>query len=258
MTRDRFIQINDLKIASEKIRLEEIRGMLCKMKFCSECIFQGGDMEAAWEHLSGLNSDDERRFLFCHTLVAGDHIDKSAARALLAKLNPAWASLEDVLPTLPPIEREEILNTKSIMDKFYQPQKEAVLEDKDEKRISLELSKAVKTIGPLPYKEAVWVLIPVNEGKDSIWVQDRPGEDEEGKFKLLSSFRAARWVLHIHNNPTQYRKGRDFKSSASDRSSSIYWKQERPDLEHKMKFFIVVGNEILEYSMVFNKTKIWT
>ena len=99
----------------KKIRLEEIRGMLCKMKFCSECIFQGGDMEAAWEHLSGLNSDEERRFLFCHTLVAGDYIDKSAAKALLLKLNPAWASLEDVLPTLSLFEQEEILNTKSIM-----------------------------------------------------------------------------------------------------------------------------------------------
>ena len=66
--------------------------------------------------------------------------------------------------------------------------------------------------------------------------QDHLEKDKEGKFKLLSSFRAAQWVLHIHNNPTPYRKGGRLESSASDRWISIYWKQERPDLEHKGNF----------------------
>jgi len=254
-----YIPIQDLKISPQKIRREEIRGMLVKMKFCSDWIFRGGDIEMAWKHLSELN-DEEKRFLFCHALVAGDYIDKSAAKALLLKLNPNWRCLEDVLPTLPQEERKEILTTKSVMDKFYQPQTIEVLEDKDEKRISMELSKAVNEIGTLNYEEEIWILILNYEDKGSLWVQGRKEHNKitfEEKLKLLSSFREARWVLHVHNHPVQYMKGEKIEVSASDRSFSIYWKQERPDLEHKMKFFIVAGKEVLEYSMIFNKTKVW-
>jgi len=255
-----YIPIQNLKIPPQRIRREEIRGMLVKMKFCSDCIFQGGDIEMAWKHLWELNNDEERRFLFCHTLVAGDYIDKSAAKALLLRLNPNWRRLEDVLPTLPEVEREEILTTKSVMDKFHQPQTMEALEDKDEKRISMELSKAVNEIGSLSYEEVLWIIISGNEGEGSLWVQGRKEQDKiasEEKLKLFSSFREARWVLHVHNHPAQYMKGVRIKASASDRSFSICWKQERPDLEHKMKFFIVAGKEILEYSMIFNKTRMW-
>jgi len=269
----RPLSIQKLNISTRKIRLEEIRGMVGKMKFCSECIFQGGDIDMALKHLSELQSDAEKKFLFCYALVAGDSIDKSAAKALLLKLNPAWRSLGDVLPTLPLTERKEILKTKSIMDVCRKPQTAVVFSDKDKKRISLELSKAVIGMGSLPYKDAVWILIPERETTDSLWVQGHFGKykilseyefadqfspnKEEEKLKLLSCFRSARWVLHIHNHPAQYAKGKALEASAADHSFSIQWKEERPDLGHKMKFFIVAGKNILEYSMMFNKTKIW-
>jgi len=57
MVKKPYIPIQDLKISPQKIRREEIRGMLVKMKFCSDWIFRGGDIEMAWKHLSGLNDE---------------------------------------------------------------------------------------------------------------------------------------------------------------------------------------------------------
>ena len=93
------------------------------------------------------------------------------------------------MPTMPVLEQEEIHNTQIAMQDYHQPQMTPILNAKDEKRIQNELCKAVKDFGTLPYEEAVWILIPMNEAEIPYWIQGRLN-----KYKIVSSYAFSNFV----------------------------------------------------------------
>ena len=70
--------------------------------------------------------------------------------------------------------------------------------------------------------------------------------------------RRARWALHIHYHPPQLAPDAECpEESDQDRTFSVYWKNPKPELSHKMKFFVITAYRALDYFLPGNKTKRW-
>jgi len=140
----------------------------------------------------------------------------------------------------------------------------------NDERINKELQKAIKKIGTLPIEEAFWILIPVNPHEDANWIKAIGGKDEifsrirqhctvyyepteEDKDKLIIAMQKASCILHVHNHPfhnhpDSSRKKEPLVPSPNDLGFAAHWKSVRSEFSKKMKFFIVRGNNIVEYS----------
>jgi len=175
------------------------------------------------------------------------------------------ASLATVFYTLP-----KFLKNKQLVTEFRAPI--------SDQRVIEELKKACAQIGFSDIEEAIWVLIPKNPKEETVWldavgggkddkilssirlpfqVMYRPSEEE--KRKLIALMQEALWVLHIHNHP--YGVGlcepsyndicfaADWRSINSDITNMMSLKSIlRNAITFKMKFFVIQGNKVVEYS----------
>jgi len=130
--------------------------------------------------------------------------------------------------------------------------------------IQQELQKAIQMLEGLTVEEAFWVLLHSGQLKAADWIEAiGKGEDDvlsqirlpsrviydpqkEEKFNLITTMRQAQCILHIHNHPES--PNVLFGASSNDRGFAHYWKSYRPELSHKMKFFIIQRGRIIEYT----------
>lgn len=258
--------------------IEEIRDLLQRLTSCAESVYQYRNSDDALNLLADLSLNDQKRLL-CLALVEGrKEYTGSAVRQMLLRLDPRYSDFEAVLATLPDEDMAEIKKShlrvlgRELPDEPKAPAKPTEL---DHKRIAKALREVADEIGLLPYEDAVWILIPRNPEEEVVWVEAvrsedpvlskvrfswmtlyQPGKDE--LYELITMMRCALWVLHVHNHPREISKEPEVpEASPEDRVFSVFWKQARPELVDKMKFFTVTGNCALEYSMQNNLTKEW-
>ena len=262
--------------------IEEIRDLLNRLVPCSESLYQYGNPDDALNLLADLTLNDQKRLL-CLGLIEGkkEYIG-NAVRQMLLKLDPSYTTVGRVLASLPEEDRNEIEKSRFRMlhgELTDEPKPVLPLTETDRQRITRELRDVARDIGGLPYEDAVWILVPKNAETEATWIEAVGGGGEdpllsevrlshrvfynpssEARYQLLTEFRRALWVLHVHNHPAEPNKGATAipEASSQDREFSVSWKYMRPELAEKIKFFIVMGLNIVEYSLEGNLTHQWS
>jgi len=239
---------------AKNCHLEELRDLLEGFEQEAQFLYQYGSLSGPMETLSRLSYDDQRR-LIALALIEGNTDIKNVACHLMGKLIPAPINLEQLKSQMSPEYQEEVdLYGKCISISS------AIMSHNDKLAIIAELQEACNTLGLIEVEEAYWVFIPVSDEDDIIWSEAMGGENDffnnfrstleigyspsiSDLHELISDIRNAKWVLHIHNHPgvsSCIPSDRDFCTALS-------WKSVRPELAHKMKFFVVQANIAIEY-----------
>lgn len=222
--------------------IEDLRGKLPILHQCFESIFTHGDIKIAFKQLSELSQTDVVRFL-CLASKEGDTFMRQVAERMLKEINPMWVNRETVVATLSEQDRIELLTPVRSLEQvkhFDWSMLENHLEENDELRIRRELIMVAKEIGCLRYEKAFWILLPFDENLPSIRIDAWGGmgqemvtsvfskdrvmylPSDEETYELLSQFRCAQWVLHVHNHP--YDDGNpDFLLEASEADKSFLY-----------------------------------
>lgn len=133
-------------------------------------------------------------------------------------------------------------------------------------RVAEQLAVACSKMGSLAIEDAFWVLIPKG-ASPATWISAvgqhhglsasirlpgmvmySPSRDEAAE--LLVAMRPCAVIIHVHNHPLEPYPGikGSSKPSRADLMFAGGWKQRLPEVAHKMRFFIVHGDQVVEYS----------
>ena len=203
-------------------------------------------------------SEEDKKRLTCMALIEGDKDAIVVARHFLTKLTPVSSSVEELLETMSPADREEI---EVIRVQIHQSESSVGLDDFSRERVKSELRKAIIEMGHLPTERAFWILLSRNPDDETRWVEATSTSsissvtytpEKEDKYALIVEMRKARWVLHIHNHPKVdfiggIASGDPSGPSREDLGFAEHWRTLRPELHKKMLFFIIEGNHAVEY-----------
>jgi len=237
--------------------IEHLRDKLTLLKDDAQFLYRYGDIGASLDFFRTLDSADQRRFL-CMAFLHGDKDMQKVAEALAIKTSDfLWDSVQ-LIAELPPEDRAEI-------DACYEcsPSSDPI---DCESRIRWELRQATRTLGQLDFEEAVWILVPDSLDTPATWIEAvgeegkpfslrlrlpssiiyDPGKDKE--HALLVKMRKAACILHVHNHPEPSGTIRHDWASSQDLAFAAHWKSLRPEIKTKMRFFVVAGKDVAEYT----------
>ena len=137
---------------------------------------------------------------------------------------------------------------------------------RSDERIAEQMAVAFSRIGFSKVEHAFWVLIYSDRSREPSWISAVGQHDglslsirlpgmvvyhptEEMVAELLAAMRTCDCVIHVHNHPVNPYPGVTGSSTPSkeDHHFANSWRWRLPEVADKMKFFIVHGNEIVEY-----------
>jgi len=209
----------------------------------------------------------ERQPLFVYlALTRGDDDVKRVANRLRG---PLPNNSQELLALISPTERAEL-------EDFLRREKVTLRlpTEADAERITRELREASSRIGYLKVEEAFWALVPSNIEENTRWIEAAGGNDSilsrlrlqsqviyeptaDDRYNLMAAMRKALIIIHVHNHPELPGYITYCKPSPEDLVFATYWKSLDPDLEGRMKFFVVKGKCVVEYSLPQDETKPW-
>lgn len=235
----------------DKCHVEELYDLVVSLGQAADSLYQYGDSNNCRTLLDSLSKTDQNRFITL-TMCLGD----KRVHDVINNIYGGVKDIEVLLSQLEPQDRDEIeeislqfKNRFSSIDLFNE--------------IQQELQKAIQMLEGLTVEEAFWVLLHSGQLKAADWIEAIGKEDDpksqirlpgmviydpqkEEKFNLITAMRKAQGILHIHNHPES--SNTRFGASSNDRGFAHHWKSYRPELSHKMKFFIVQRGQIIEYT----------
>ena len=249
---------------SDQRHIEELRDKLSILKHDAEYLYRYGSPANSIELFNKLSLDD-RKILIYLALSEEDKDVQNVSHYLMQQLSPAPRNRKELLTQMSPEIRV------ALEDKPSTPKSLAAI---DEQRIIEELRKGCDRIGHFKIEEAFWILIPNDPAEEAVWIKAVGGKDEilsrvrmpsqviyypqeRRKLELITAMRGALWILHIHNHPELPGYISLCEPSDNDRSFALQWKSVRSWTEGKMKFFVVQGASVIEYSLPQGRTKKW-
>jgi len=253
---------------SDRHYIEELRDMLSRLKHDSEFLYQYGSPGSSVDFFNSLSLDDRKRLIYL-ALTEGDKDVQNVAHYLMQKLSPVPRNLKELFAQLTPEDKTEF--EKLMEDKQLRPKLLTII---DQQKITEELQKICNQIGFLEVEEAFWILIPNDPGEETLWIEAVGGKEDglnrvrlpsqvmydptkEEKHDLITAMRGALWVLHVHNHPELAGYINSCEPSRNDLIFALEWKSVRPEIKGKMKFFVVKGKSVVEYSLPLGEKKQW-
>jgi len=136
---------------------------------------------------------------------------------------------------------------------------------KDDLQVFEQIALASEKIGFSSVEHAFWILI-YPDGSEAKWISAAgqqyglsssiripsavyydPSDKEVSE--LLAAMRDCDWVIHVHNHPLEPYPGIHGSSTPSkqDRRFATHWKHRFPEVADRLRFFIVHGEELVEY-----------
>lgn len=266
--RHKRLRLTGTTTSPQRRHIEELRSLRpTRLIACAEALSRYGDMTDALNILADLTPTDQLRFL-CLSLLEGQETQRTTAQQLLRGLNPHWVHVEKALSTLSQEDREEI-------QQACVPSPTVTFGQYDQVQVIHQLTQLAAEIGSLSYEEAVWALLPNAPGQESMWVDATGGSHSvtsrvrfhsdvlfditpAERYELLSYFRQARWILHIHNHPIEnIEDSEGVEPSTTDQEFAASWKSSHPELGDRMKFFVLSGRRVMEYALPGNRQEPW-
>ncbi|MBZ5580954.1 MAG: hypothetical protein LAQ30_01890 [Acidobacteriia bacterium] len=136
-----------------------------------------------------------------------------------------------------------------------------------EGRLGQYLKLACKQMGGLSTEEAFWIFIPIDRSEEVSWrlavgqdggipsfirlpvsVAYKPTAEE--MKSIVETGQRSEWVVHVHNHPLEPYPGvvtGRLAPSGNDLAFAASWKERLRELARRMRFFVVQGDEFLEY-----------
>lgn len=238
--------------------LDELRELFPILRSASHSLYRYGYLGKALDVFNSLSDRDKKRLIIL-AVYGGDKDVLNVAEKMMENITPTPSCIAELYEMISARDYDEISKYLAIF-------KPKTLKHSNTDRIREELHKAIDLLGSLEIEEAYWIFIPENSVNDTSWVKavgygDRdisdiikfydkifydPGIKE--KVTLFNIMRKSDWVLHIHNHPTFSNFYSYCKASSNDMAFVIQWKQMRPELADRMKFFVIQNDCAIEYS----------
>ena len=249
---------------SNRRHIEELSDKLSILKHDAEFLYRYDNLASSVDFFNSLSLDDRKKLIYL-ALTEGDKDVQNVAHYLMQKLSLVPRNMEELLAQKTSEDRAEL------EDKSLRPES---LTASDRQRITEELRRARDQIGFLEVEEAFWILIPNDPAEKALWIEAVGGKDEilsqfrmsfqvryepkkEEKYDLITAMRKALCILHIHNHPELSGYISLCEPSADDLGFALQWKDVRPELASKMKFFVVKADNVVEYSQPQGGTRWW-
>jgi hypothetical protein len=252
--------------SGQKRTIYELRALLGRFKADAEFLYRYQNLAYVHKVIEPLGTTDRVRLLAL-ALAEQDEDVRAVARHVCSQL-ALPDRLEDLLARLSPEERQEVEQVSSTREPGAPTDMPAELEE----RVRKELRGLREELSELDVEEAYWVLLTDKEHEAGAWIpawgssrdQDeillptkvlyRPQKDEH--YELLQRIRHSVLALHVHNHPPH--PGINFlDASDDDRNTAASWKTTWPDLAHKLRFFVIAGPYVFEYSLPGRGTRQW-
>lgn len=238
--------------------LDELRELFPILRSASHSLYRYGYLGKALDVFNSLSDRDKKRLIIL-AVFGGDKDVLNVAEKMMENITPTPSCIAELYEMISARDYDEISKYLAIF-------KPNTLKHSNTDRIREELHKAIDLLGSLEIEEAYWIFIPENSVNDTSWVKavgygdsdisdiikfyDKifydPGIKE--KVTLFNIMRKSDWVLHIHNHPTFSNFYSHCKASSNDMAFVIQWKQMRPELADRMKFFVIQNDCAIEYS----------
>lgn len=236
-----------------KCHIEELYDLVMLLGRSVDSIYQYGDSQYCQQLFDSLSKADQNRLVLLAICIGDKRISDV--------INNIYHGVKDKKTLLSRLEPQAQAEIEGISVQFINKSSPIDIETDE---INQELQKAVQVLEGLTVEEAFWVLIYGSPMKTARWIEAvGKGEDDvlsqirlpsrviydpqkEEKFNLITTMRQAQCILHIHNHPES--PNVLFGASSNDRGFAHYWKSHRPELSHKMKFFIIQRGRIIEYT----------
>lgn len=136
---------------------------------------------------------------------------------------------------------------------------------KDDLQVWEQIALASEKIGFSSVEHAFWILIYL-DGSEAKWISAAgqqyglsssirvPGAvyydpSDQDVAELRAAMRDCDWVIHVHNHPLEPYPGIYGSSTPSreDIRFATHWKHRLPEVTDRLRFFIVHGEEPVEY-----------
>lgn len=245
---------------------EELRDKLSVLKHDAESLYRYGELSSSIDLFNELSPENQRVLLYL-ALTEGDKDVQNVAHRLMG---PVPSSPEELLQQMSPYSRDQLEEDP----KDIQSEQSAMVAS-DAERVANELREACNRIGSLAVEEAFWILLPFDARGKAIWIEaagvaghqvlDRlrfPSHvlyelTRDEKHTLIVSMQKAAWVLHVHNHPEVPGYVVYCAPSSDDIGFASQWKLVDPELASKMRFFVIKGERVVEYSLPEGGTRPW-
>jgi hypothetical protein len=239
-------------LPEQRRHIEELRDSLELLQHDSTTLYRYGQLANSSKLFKSLSRTDQIR-LIAVALLARDQAVVDVAKHLMAQMDPALTTADEALSALSPGDLGEVRA-------IFLPGTMREKTSEEEARIRRELNRSVQHFRSLRLEAARWVLIGATEQEHTICIDAsggslspspaglklvrevvyNPGDTE--RSRLFALMRRSAWIVHVHNHPQGF-----CLPSVDDSKFVIYWKSQRPELQVKMRFFIVAGYDLAEY-----------
>jgi hypothetical protein len=252
------------KIENTRKHIEELREeLLGSLHVAWQSVFQYGYFKIAEDPLHRFSEEDQKRIL-CMALILGPWHIRRVAEKIIERRGEEWKDCSRMMSTMNEKDRAELESIQRSLGV------NSIASESDEMDIKEELAFAHSQMSRLQHEETVWIFIPFERAETIIWVPTNMAGDDQLKrvrfgdaawenlnkgqeYELLTKVRQSKWTLHLHNHPVS---GIPLPSPA-DLSTSTSWKNLRPELKPKMKFFIVGKDSVAEYGLTSGEPKLY-
>ncbi len=252
-------------VVSNSYYIEELRDKLSVLKHDAEFLYRYGALSGSVDFFGKLPPENQRVLLYL-ALTEGDEDVRNVAHVLMG---PVLSSAEELLRQMSAYNRDQLEEARKSGQS-----KQGLVAKLDVERATNELRKACNRIGSLAIEEAFWILLPCDPAEKALWIEAagatgrvpdgfrtssyvpyEPTRDE--KHRLLVSMQKAAWVLHVHNHPDMQGYVVHCAPSSSDMAFALQWKSTCIDLADKMRFFVIKGQSVCEYSLPQGTVSLW-
>jgi len=252
-------------VVSDSYYLEELRDKLSALKHDAEFLYQYGELSGSIDFFDKLSPENQRLLRYL-ALTEGDEDVRNVAHRLMG---PVPNSPEELLRQMSPYNRDQLEEARK-----GRQSKQGLMTTSDAERATNELREACNRIGSLAVEEAFWILLPCDPTEKALWIEAagetgqvldgyrisshvayEPTRDE--KHSLIVSMQKAAWVLHVHNHPDVQGYVVYCAPSSDDMTFASQWKSTGLELADKMRFFVIKGQGVCEYSLPQGRVNPW-